>query len=66
MAEHIYGLSKPLESQRDISPGRFATYGKKYKIDAENWAQLDKYAGIIKPGSIVKEGNELATIPFGK
>ena len=61
VSEHIYDLSKPLEARMDLSPGRFTTYGKKYKIDAENWAQLDRETGIIKPGPIVKKGDVLAT-----
>ena len=48
-----------------VSPGRFTTYGKKYKIDAENWAQLDRELGIIKPVAIIKKADVLATIPFG-
>jgi len=56
-SEHIYDLSKPLDVRMALSSGRFTTYGKKYKIDAENWAQLDRETGIINPGSVVKKGD---------
>ena len=55
--EHIYDLSKPLKARMALSSGRFATYGKRHKIDAENWVQLDKETGIINPGSVVKKGD---------
>ncbi len=34
-SEHLYDLSKTLDSRMQASPSRFTTYGKKYKIDAE-------------------------------
>ncbi len=61
----MYDLLKILDSHMQASPGRFTTYGKKYKIDAENWAQLDRELGIIKPVAIIKKADVLATIPFG-
>lgn len=65
ISEDIYDLSKPLESRMASSSGRFTTYGKRLKIDAENWAQLDKETEIIKPGSYeFLEGNFLR-VPFG-
>ncbi len=64
-SEHLYDLSKTLDSRMQANPSRFTTYGKKYKIDAENWAQLDRELGIIKPVAIIKKADVLATIPFG-
>ena len=34
-SELLYDLSRTLDSRMQASPGRFTTYGKKYKIDAE-------------------------------
>ena len=59
-SEHIYDLSQKLPTNATTSAGRFTTYGKRYKIDAENWAQLNKETGLIKPGSVVKKGDMLA------
>ena len=49
--ENIYNLSLELNANSSTSAGRFTTYGKRHKIDAENWAQLDKETGLIKPRS---------------
>lgn len=46
----------------DVSPVRFTTNGKRHKIDAENWEQLDRETGLIKPVSVVKKGALPATM----
>ena len=33
-SEHLNDLSKILDPRMKASPGRFTTYGKKYKIDS--------------------------------
>ena len=35
-SEHIYDLSQKLHANAITSAGRFTTYGKRHKIDAEN------------------------------
>ena len=61
-SEHIYDLSQKLTPNASTSAGRFTTYSKRHKIDAENWAQLDKETGLIKPGSVVNKGDMLAIV----
>ena len=41
-SEHLYDLSKALDSRMQVSPDRFTTYAKRHKVDAENWAQPDR------------------------
>ena len=40
-SEHICDQSQKLNANSSTSAGRFTTYGKRHKIDAENWAQLE-------------------------
>jgi DNA-directed RNA polymerase subunit beta len=59
---HMYDLSTELSPKSEVSSGRFATYGNKYRITEENERNTDIITGLIKPGSVIRKGDVLARI----